>query len=94
MKTIEISNCCGAKVKVAGDVTKYYVCSKCGKPPEIIYKGTLETVLREMLKNEKLCYCGCHNTQDEACDLCYSESEHLPRHPDLVDKLVELIKSV
>lgn len=30
------SNCCKANVIVKGDTTKYYVCSKCGKPCDII----------------------------------------------------------
>lgn len=29
------SSCCNASVKVAGDITKYYVCSKCNKSCDI-----------------------------------------------------------
>lgn len=31
----EISNCCGAKVKVSGGVTKYYICRECFEPCDL-----------------------------------------------------------
>lgn len=30
-----LSNCCHAPMKVEGDTTHYYVCTKCGKPCDI-----------------------------------------------------------
>ena len=30
-----ISNCCGAKVKVSGGTTLYYVCRECLEPCEL-----------------------------------------------------------
>lgn len=30
------SNCCGAKTKVVGDMTKYYECEDCGKACDLI----------------------------------------------------------
>lgn len=30
--TEPISNCCKAPVRIEGDVTMYYVCTKCDKP--------------------------------------------------------------
>ena len=27
-----VSNCCDAKIRVEGKVTKWHICTKCGKP--------------------------------------------------------------
>lgn len=32
---LEISNCCGAKVKVVGTVTKHYECRECLEPCDL-----------------------------------------------------------
>ncbi len=30
-----VSNCCGADLRIEGDTTQHYVCTKCGYPCDI-----------------------------------------------------------